>query len=52
MADEPRYTLTEAAKILAARQCLDGHQDLQEIGTDQGIVAIVCNHCGKKYVAQ
>lgn len=48
--DEKKYTLAEARKILAARDCFNGHTELTENITGDGdVFLIVCAHCGARY---
>jgi hypothetical protein len=52
--NEPKkYTLVEAARILARQRCMMyGHTDLTDFRFEGIIRQIVCGDCGMKYVLE
>lgn len=53
MPDEPRYTLDEAAAVLARQTCeRDGHDLDQTIRWGGGVVAITCLRCGQGFIPE
>lgn len=47
MADtEPKYTLAEAQRVLALRECAENGHDWIDIRSYEVPVAVVCTRCG------